>query len=165
MAGQKKHLGYPCFLINLGIVLCSGVRAQHCAANFRAVGSYIWWLRSHLNNERLSIVDCRDKIRAIRCTTRRFEGVQHGIVHLITQYPPEVHQSHATVSIIYCQSDKIRYTHVSLYFFFGSNGNSNVSLSITCNWINNCKRDKIRDNKVEIFRKGKKSSCCNYRSK
>ncbi|KAI8529386.1 hypothetical protein RHMOL_Rhmol12G0221600 [Rhododendron molle] len=41
-------------------------------------------------NERLSIVGCRDEIRAVGCTVRWLRSTQHGAVHLTSQYQPEV---------------------------------------------------------------------------
>lgn len=48
-----------------------------------AVGSFIWRLRSHLDNERFSIIHCRDKIRAVRCTVQIMHSTMsaHHLIH------------------------------------------------------------------------------------
>ncbi|KAI8574652.1 hypothetical protein RHMOL_Rhmol01G0370800 [Rhododendron molle] len=59
------------------MVLCSGVRST-----LRTVESCIRRLGSHLDNEQLSIVGCRDEIRVIGCKIRRPEGAQYGAAHV-----------------------------------------------------------------------------------
>ncbi|KAI8539146.1 hypothetical protein RHMOL_Rhmol09G0158700 [Rhododendron molle] len=54
------------------MVFCSGV----CSTVLRS-SITIRRLGSHLDNKRLSIISCRDEIRAVGCTIRRLGSVHH----------------------------------------------------------------------------------------
>ncbi|KAI8537344.1 hypothetical protein RHMOL_Rhmol09G0016500 [Rhododendron molle] len=95
------------------------VCAAPCSQHLQAIGSCIRRLRSHFDNEQLSIIDCRDEIRAVGCMIQRLEGAQHDMRHLTLKHQPQRTVVKSAIFRCLARPDpRGEYPFFILFFFF-----------------------------------------------